>query len=181
MIKITIPPSELWDDNRQEFITITEPIIIPMEHSLVSIHEWEKQWHKPFLKKFPKKTTDETVSYLACMSLRDDVDPKVFYAIPKGEMERINKYIEDPMSARTKSSGQRSAKRETITAELIYFWMFTYNIPYECREWHLNSLLSLIELCSIKNTPPKKMSASQKYAKYNALNNARRKAFHTKG
>ena len=114
------------------------------------------------------------------MLLTKNVDPKVVYAIPKSEMERINAYIEDPMSARQKSdNGKRS--REVITSELIYYWMIAYNIPPEYRKWHLNRLMSLIEVCNIKNTPPKKISAMEKYNRYKALNEARRKKWNTKG
>lgn len=180
MIEIHIPVTELWDEKSQEFININKPLTIQMEHSLVSISKWEAKWHKPFLVKYPKKTIDEVMSYLECMLLTKNVNPKVVYAIPKSEMERINAYIEDPMTARQKSdNGKRS--REVITSELIYYWMITYNIPPEYRKWHINRLMSLIEVCNIKNTPPKKISAMEKYNHYKALNEARRKKWGTKG
>lgn len=181
MIEVTIPPIELFDDKTQEFITIKKPLKIALEHSLVSISKWESIWHKPFLVKTPKKTADEVYSYIQCMMLTKNIDPKVVYAIPASEMERINDYIEDPMSARSKPKDSGKPSKERLTSELIYYWMISYNIPPEYRKWHINRLLSLIDLCSLKNTPPKKISAMEKYSKYKALNEARRKAWHTKG
>lgn len=180
MLEIRIPPTELWDDTSEEFINVNKEVVLSLEHSLVSISKWESIWHKPFLAKFPKKTTEEVISYIRCMTLTKNVDPKVYYAIPASEMAKINAYIEDPMSARKPSSGKKPA-REVITSELIYYWMIAYNIPPEYRKWHLNRLLSLIELCGIKNTPPKKISAMEKYSKYKALNEARRAAWKTRG
>ena len=70
---------------------------------------------------------------------------------------------------------------EIITAEIIYYWMISYNIPLECQKWHLNRLLTLINVCSIKNQPKKKMSQQELYRQHAAINAANRKRFHSKG
>ena len=59
--------------------------------------------------------------------------------------------------------------------------MIEYNIPSEYRKWNLNRLLSLIDFIGRKKAPAKKMSASQKYKHYSQLNEARKKAWKTKG
>lgn len=47
MLSITIPGREWLDEEKNEFVTTTS-MTIQMEHSLLSLHEWEKKWKKPF-------------------------------------------------------------------------------------------------------------------------------------
>ena len=59
--------------------------------------------------------------------------------------------------------------------------MIASNIPMECEKWHLNRLLTLIRICSIKNAPPKKMSKREIIERNRVLNEARKKKLHTNG
>lgn len=181
MIEIRIPPAELWDKDKREFFTIKKEVKIALEHSLVSISKWEAKWHKPFLVAKPEKTLEETISYIECMSLTKNIDPRVFYAIPASEIERVQKYINDPQTARKPPEHTQERRKETIYSETVYYWMIEYNIPSEYRKWNLNRLLSLIDYIGRKKAPAKKMSASQKYKHYAQLNEARKKAWGTKG
>lgn len=45
MLTITIPPMELFDDSKQEFIQI-QGKTLQLEHSLVSLSKWESKWRK---------------------------------------------------------------------------------------------------------------------------------------
>ena len=180
MIRITIPATEEWDPVKEEFIN-TKETTLTLEHSLVSLSKWESKWCKPFLGK-DEKTFEETIDYVRCMTLTQNVDQNVYSCLTNDAINQINKYIEAPMTATTFYEDKNSPKnRETITAELIYYWMVAYNIPFECQKWHLNRLLTLIRVCDIKNQPNKKMSKSEIMNRNAALNAARRKKMNTKG
>lgn len=180
MLTITIPETEIWDSVNEEFIKIKGQTL-ELEHSLLSLSKWESKWQIPFLGR-DQKTTEQTLDYVRCMTINKNVDPKVYTAITNTQLQEINKYISSPMSATTisrKENGPRS--REIITSELIYYWMISLEIPFECQKWHLNRLLMLIEVCNIKNSPPKKMSRQELAARNKALNAERRAKLHTKG
>lgn len=181
MLQITVPISpEIWDEKNEEFIE-PKTASLQLEHSLVSISKWESKWHKPFLSKEPK-TVEETIDYIKCMTLTQNVKPEVYDHLSKENIEEINAYIDDPKTATTFSKDRKSARsREIITSELIYYWMIALNIPFECQKWHLNRLLTLIRVCEVKNTPGKKMSQREVLNQYAAINAANRKRFNTKG
>ena len=180
MLQITIPAVEQWDEEKQEFVNTKEQTL-QLEHSLISLSKWESKWCKAFLTK-EEKTFEETLDYIKCMTLTKNVDPNVYNYLTNKNIEEINSYIEAPMTA-TYFSQDKSGRisREQVTAELIYYWMIAFNIPFECQKWHLNRLLTLIKVCNVKNTPPKKRSAKEIMSQNAALNAARRKKFNTKG
>lgn len=181
MLQIVIPASSrLWDERIEEFVSFPEQVL-ELEHSLVSLSKWESKWCKPFLSK-DEKTFDETIDYIRCMTLTENVDPDVYLRLTQENIIQINSYIEAPMTATTfrkDSNGKNS--REQTTAELIYYWMIALNIPFECQYWHLNKLLTLIRVCNAKNSPPKKMSRSEIMNQNRALNEARRAKLNSKG
>ena len=179
MLQIMIPGRELFDEQRMEFIQ-TKPTVLNLEHSLVSISKWESKWHRPFLGKDPK-TPEQSIDYVRCMTIDKNVDPAVYYSIPSSVMKQIKEYIDDPMTATTFSDKKQSPNREIITSELLYYYMTALDIPFECQKWHLNRLLTLIHVCSIKNQPPKKMSKRDIMSRNRSLNAARRARSGSKG
>lgn len=172
-IKITIPDQEYYDESKGEFINIKETSIV-MEHSLVSISKWESKWHIPYLNN-KEKTPEQALDYLRCMTITQNVDPEIYKYIPESEAIRLKAYIEDPMTATTitKQEG-RGASRKILTSEVLYFYMLSYNIPADFDKWHLNRLLTLIDVFNEENKPKKKMSKSQTISRYASLNAARR-------
>ena len=180
MLEIIIPATEQWDEKNQEFITSKEQIL-RLEHSLVSLSKWESKWCKPFLSR-ENKTMEETIDYIKCMTLTQNVDDHVYNLLTIDNIKKVNEYISAPMTATTfNDSNKKSGGNEIITSELIYYWMISLNIPFECQKWHLNKLFTLIKVCSIKNQPPKKMSKKDIMSRNAALNAARRKQMNTKG
>lgn len=180
MLTIVIPESEQYDPVKNEFYTVKKEVL-NLEHSLLSVAKWESKWHKPYLSK-EEKTEEELFDYIRCMAVSQNVDPKVFYSLTADDLKRIFDYIGDPMTATTFSNQKQTRSREIITNELIYYWMVALNIPFEpCQKWHLNRLLTLIEVCSIKNQPPKKMSSKELAKRNSSLNAARRAKYGTRG
>lgn len=180
MLQIIVPGAELWDPVHEQFIQESE-VTLTLEHSLVSLSKWEQKWCKPFLKKEPK-TREETLDYIRCMTLTQNVHPDVYYRLSESNINEINKYIESPMTATTISDERKGpVNRETITSELIYYWMISLQIPFECQKWHLNRLLTLIRVCNVKNAPPKKSTKRDLYNKHRAINEANKKRFHSRG
>lgn len=178
MLTVIIPETELYDEVLNEFTFVKEQKLV-LEHSLVSVSKWESKWHKPFFDNKKEKTYEETLDYIRCMSI-NPIDPMIFKCINPSIIKKVNDYIDDPMTATTIKS-QKRGSNEIITAEIIYYWMVALNIPFECQKWHLNRLLTLINVCSIKNKPPKKMSPREVMSRNASLNAARRKALHTRG
>ena len=180
MLQITIPECEFFDEGTETFVHMDEKTI-QLEHSLVSLSKWESKWHKPFLGREPK-TEEETIDYVRCMTITHNVSPLIYQRLTPEHYKQINDYIEDSMTATwfSKDSNSRSS-REVVTAEIIYFWMVTYGIPFECEKWHLNRLLTLIRVCDRKNAPSKKMSKAEQYRQNRALNAARRSKLHSRG
>lgn len=181
MIQILTKSGDLFDEKTQEFVHVEGGMIL-LEHSLRSLARWESRWKKPFLSK-DSKTRAETIDYVRCMSLTKGVNPSVFEMLTDKDMARISDYINDPMTATTFSNRgpSKPPSREIITAELIYYWMVALQIPFECQDWHLNKLLTLIRICEIKNQPKKKQSPREIMSQNAKLNAERRKRFGSKG
>ena len=180
MLRITIPATDLWDERNERFIRTKEQTL-QLEHSLVSISKWESTWGKPFLSK-ETKTIDETIDYVRCMTLTQNVNPNVYFALTDDNLELVNKYIDNPMTATTFSEDKSGkANREIVTAEIVYYWMSALQIPMECQKWHFNRLLTYIRVSNIKNQPPKKMGQTETMRRNAALNAARRQQLNTKG
>lgn len=179
MLKLMIGSDEKYNEETNEFVTAKSQVIC-LEHSLVSLSKWEAIWHKPFLDK-KEKTFEETLDYIRCMTITKEVDPDLYKKLDSRHLSQVKKYIDDTMTATTlpKNTGPKS--REIITSELIYYWMVAFTIPFECQKWHLNRLLTLINVCNIKNTPPKKMGRKELMRRNSALNAARKQSLNTRG
>ena len=191
MLTMHIPSSRWWDED-QEIFRETKAKTIQLEHSLISLSKWEAQWKKAFLKEKQHLSVEETVSYLKCMCLTQSVDDDVFNTIAATPdlMQQVHDYIDDPMTAtvinRPMGAPNGRPKKETVTSELIYSWMINGNIPVEFQKWHLNRLLTLIEVIGVENeraqakSPYKKSTPSQLRNRA-SLNAQRRAAHHSRG
>jgi len=180
MLQIDVPAGEFFNEITNQF-EYSKATTLTLEHSLVSLSKWESNHCKPFLTG-DEKTNEEILDYIKCMTLTQNVDPNVYKSLSNENIDKINKYINDPHTATTVRENPNAPKsREIITSELIYYWMIALQIPFECQKWHLNRLLMLIKVCNIKNAPPQKMTQRQLISRNAALNAARRKQLNSKG
>ena len=180
MLQLVIPGEEFFDDTAQEFITHGDEIL-QLEHSLTAVSKWESIFGKPFLDK-GEKTREETLEYIKCMIISPDVSSDVFSRFSKEHFDAVNEYIGDKRSATWFADAPGAPRaRETITSELIYYWMVVFNIPFECQNWHLNRLFNLIRICNIKSAKPAKMTRAQIAARNRELNAKRREQLGTNG
>ncbi len=181
MLQVTIPETELFDEVRQEFIYVNKPVTLTLEHSLVSISKWESKWKKPYLSD-KEKSAEETIDYVRCMTITQNVDPNVYYALTAKNLKDIEEYIKDPHTATTITErGHVKKNGEGITSELVYYWMCAYQIPFEAQKWHFNRLMTLIRIAGIKNNPDKKMSRKDAFIQQRELNALRRARSKSKG
>ena len=182
-LQITIPPLELgYDPKTRQFIySHSKDVTLTLEHSLVSLSKWESKWKTPFLSK-TEMTREETLDYIRCMTITQNVDPNVYKGIDDAIIRKVNDYIKDPMTA-TWFAEEENKKHQSviITSERIYYWMIALQIPPEYRKWHLNQLITLIRVCELESRPKKKMSRAENLAQYRALNAKRLKAHRMKG
>lgn len=179
MLTIEIPAVEFYDEQKEEFIEVKAQTLT-LEHSLLSVAKWESKWKISFFDKKPK-TPEQERDYIRCMTITQHPNDLVYSALTNKHLEQIRNYISDPMTATTFPKNNGRPNREVVTAEVIYYWMTSLNIPFSCEKWHLNRLMTLIKLCSVKSQPPKKMSRKDQMAQQRALNAARRKKYNTKG
>ncbi len=181
MLQITIPETELFDEARQEFIYVSKPVVLTLEHSLVSISKWESKWKKPYLSE-DQRSTEEIIDYVRCMTITQNIDPNVYYALTAQNLKDIEDYINDPHTATTITDTRPIRKNgEGITSELVYYWMCAYQIPFEAQKWHFNRLMTLIQIAGIKNSPDKKMNKKDAMRQQRELNAMRRAKYNTKG
>lgn len=180
MLKLKFYGEEMWDEENECFI-YKEKKVLRLEHSLHSMYEWESKWNKPFFNKKEEKTPEESLDYIKCMII-DDIDDHDWLnsSLTKKHIQMVNEYIDSPMTATWFSDDKmrRQPSRQTITAEIIYFWMIQSGIPPQWGErLHLNKLLTLIRVCGEMSKGPKRKGKANKDSLRRRHDlNARRKA-----
>lgn len=188
MLTITVKAREAWDAESETFEKLDRDWTLKLEHSLISISDWEAIHKKPYLDDSYQKTAEEILDYIKCMTIASNVDPEVYRFLTKEDIRKISEYINDPMTAtwfsKNSKAGNRRSKmprREILTSELIYYYMTYYGINWEARKWHLNRLLTLINVHSEKDSDNGKMSKKDIINRNSELNKMRRMAMGSKG
>lgn len=190
MLQITVkadPNKELYDPIENVFSSLQKDETLILEHSLISLSKWESKWHIPFLDKKYPKTDEQTIDYIRCMTLNKNVNPNVYLFLSEENIEAINSYIEDPMTATW--FNEKEIPRPgpllhmAITNEIIYALMIQYRIPVEFERWHLSRLMTLIKVINELNTDhsKSKKSRSEFLSDRDKLNEMRKAKYNTKG
>lgn len=174
MLELDVAVATAYDESINKFVPTTQRV--QLEHSLASMSKWESAFEKPFLG--PEKKYDETFAYIEMMIVGPKPSPDVLLELVKSHHEAIQTYVDRKMTGTRISEIQKgSGRRETITSEIIYSWMVNMQIPFETQHWHLNRLLMLIRVISVKNSPKKKMTAAERQQ----LNRQRQAQHRTRG
>lgn len=183
MLIIELKPDLLHNQETNEVFQ-TKGGIVRLEHSLISVSKWESIWEKPFIdtNASAEKSAPEDISYIQCMAIGPLSDDQALLLYYRHGLE-IQQYIQASHTATViqRYDDNKPHRRSTITSELIYYNMLAYQIPFDCEKWHLNRLLTLIDICHIKNGKGEKMTAREIYQQNKALNAKRRAATGSKG
>lgn len=173
MLNLYISEKMLFDERSSKIIHINSINII-LEHSLMSIAKWESKYNIPFIHT-KEKTKEQMYDYISMMCITKNVNSNVFHTLSAKELKEITNYLNAPMTATTISKQKNSKhSNEIYTAEVIYYYMIKHGIPFECQKWHINRLMMLINVCSLKDNPTK-MDKQEQYKMQRELNEKRLK------
>lgn len=179
MLELTIPTTKMFNEQTGE-ITVLGGGTIKLEHSLAAISKWEAIVKKPFLEQ-ESMTAQQLLLYIKCMS-EDTIDDKILAGITDKNIEDISDYISDSMTATWfKEDHKKTGGKRIVTSELIYYWMATVGIPFECDKWHFNRLMTLIRIAGEEQKPSEKMDKKALAKRNRSLNAARRAKMHSRG
>lgn len=191
MLEIEIPEHEVYNERLNQFFTVPA-VSLKLEHSLLSLSRWEEKWHVPYFGRAGETTqhSDEQIKdYIKCMCITRGLPDEFFDTLDQSTINKIAEYISDPHTATTFSTPSNNAmvNRQTVTAELIYYWMLKAQIPFECEKWNLSKLLTLIRVCEVMDsrhapkTNKKRPSKASMAAARREMNAARRNQLNTSG
>lgn len=179
MLQLKVSTAEGFNEATSTFVS-AEDVVLELEHSLVSLSKWESKWKIPFLDDKPK-TNEQVLDYVIMMFCGTEFSPDILGKFSDANIQELNGYINDQQTATWIREEKHPDNGEIVTSELIYYWMITLGIPFECQHWHLNRLLMLIKVCNIKNAPKKKLSRAEAMRQQRDLNAQRRMELNTKG
>lgn len=157
---------------------------VELEHSLVTVFDWEGYYRRPFLSK--EFGYEDIKTYLPFMCQTPNVPDKYFstmsYAQEMGVLEYI---LDNPTASKLTTKNlpkpKKTARQDPMTAETIYYLIAQFGLPIQVERWHFNRLMQLITVCSIKNSPPKKMGKKEAMELQRKLNEERRASLGTSG
>jgi hypothetical protein len=172
MLTLTVRVRDDFDNEENKFIV--EDVVLELEHSLVSLSKWEQKYEKPYLGD-DKPTEEEALYYIECM-IMNEYPPGIVAKLGADHIMQVDTYINRKMTATwfNEITPETKKSNEKITAELVYYWMTTLNIPWEAQNWHLSRLFTLIKIFGAKAEKPKPMTGSELRAHRSELNRKRR-------
>lgn len=179
MLELTTVKRSLFDEDTNQFIEFEGGSTAKLEHSLRAISKWESKWEISFFLR-EEKTIEQTVDYIRCMIVSGSLPEPLEYALTDEQLRNISSYINAKMTATVIYNADTRNSKETITSELVYYWMTVLNIPFECDQWHFQRLMTLIQVANVKNNP-KKMDKKDALARQRELNEQRRAQYNTSG
>lgn len=171
--------TEEFDEETEKFV-IVDRVDLQLEHSLVSASKWESKFQRPFIS--DNNMQPEEIYYLLwCMCLTPNTPPEIFLRVSDEQIQMALDYLSDKQSAtffnEERGQGGPPGRKQIITTEVIYSWMFMHRIPIEAEHWNLNRLMNLIRILDEKhNSKSRRMSPKEIIARNRELNQQRRAA-----
>lgn len=184
MLRLVIDGEEHWDSENNKFV-YPDRVVVKLEHSLVSLSKWEQRFEKPFLTEEPK-TNEELMYYVECMILDNEEPEKVLPLLTQEHIDLIQKHIDSKQTATWFADNSTRRSTQTITNELIYYWLFSAGLDISCQDWHLNRLFTQLRVHSAhaeqanSSGKGKKLTAQDRAARA-AENERRRQMYQSKG
>lgn len=181
MLTIRVGAADFFDESSETFKS-RGGFDVTLEHSLLALSKWEAEYEKPFLSN-KEKTPEEALGYIRCMVVGENPPEDFLEKLSQDAIEQVHAYINKKMTATWFSDVTPQTRRqsETVTAELIYYWMTIFQIDMEWETRHLNQLFTLIRICNVKQDKPKKMSRAEAMARQRKINEDRKRQYGTKG
>lgn len=181
MLTIVVGGEQGYNEETEEFVLVGGTAI-ELEYSLAALSKWESKFSKPFLGP-QEKTREEVMGFIYEMILTPEISPEITEQFTEQNWADINAYMDSNQTGTTFPTMPDTPKktREIITAELIYYWLVTYSIPWEVQHWHLNRLFTLIKVFNVKSEKPKPMTRAAALQQRRALNEQRKQQYKTSG
>lgn len=184
MLQIIIPKREWYNEGTEEFETEPE-VSVSLEHSLVSLSQWESKWKKPFLPLLTKNglSPEEILDYIGMMIVSPPNDVRVHLRFSPENIEETLRYIGDSQTATViNERKQRAGRDRIVTSELIYAWMAMSGVEKAYETWNLNRLITLLNVIAIESDPkPAKMTHKEAAAYQRSVNERNKALLRTKG
>lgn len=172
MLRLVTKPDEFYNEITNEF-SYGESITMEFELTLRSIFEWEGIYKTAYSEK--KNFTLEELKDLmniCCVSKNFDSSK-----IDMSMIDEFMKYSNDTASATTIQNGNKKSRgpKQIVTSEMIYAQVAQMGLSVQWAESiNFNRLLIILNINSIQNSPPDKMSMNEIYKMQNELNRKRR-------
>lgn len=184
MLRIEILGGEVWDSENEKFL-YPDRVVVKLEHSLVALSKWESKFEKAFLTE-DEKTSDEIVAYVECMIVDEEDPAKVMTFLTQEHVVQIQEYIDSKQTGTWFTDKPNTRSTQTITNELIYYWIFAAGISMECQHWHLNRLFTQLRVHSSHNEASANAGKKKKFTASDAAqraqeNERRRQLYQSKG
>lgn len=179
MLCLELPSIEIFNEQTEQFETIGG-LTVELEHSLYTVAKWEAKHKTSFMS--ADMDLPFLTDYAKEMCITKNVPDNAWLCLTRDQLADIISYMNDSHTA-TKINRKHTAGKSSrsVTAELIYYWMFSLKIPMECEHWHFNRLMTLIEVSSVESMPKKKMGKKEAIQQQKELNAMRRAKYGTKG
>lgn len=159
-----------------------KPVTLRFEHSLLSLAKWESRHKKIFLST-EAKTTTEMVEYFEEMLISPPVRELVYLLSPE-QLDELTNYVNETRTVSVVPDIEEHVNpfnRETVTSDLIYYWMVALQIPFDAEKWHLSRLLMLVRITNFKSQPPEKQDKMKVAQNWREINERRKAKYNTKG